>query len=65
MVERGAYAMTPGFAKFHREMVRRQLGCAFCEGEPEPGYIEMLDNGSNVPCPFCNDQPAALDRSEP
>ena len=29
-------------------------GCEYCEGEPEPGWIEMPNNGPIVECPFCN-----------
>lgn len=28
--------------------------CAYCKGEPEPGWIEMPNNGPIVPCPSCN-----------
>jgi hypothetical protein len=28
--------------------------CPHCKGEPEPGWIEMPDNGPIVPCPLCN-----------
>lgn len=31
-----------------------KLGCDFCKGEPEPGWIETTDNGPIVPCPICN-----------
>jgi hypothetical protein len=32
--------------------------CAYCEDEPEPGWIEMPNNGPVVPCPMCNrDEP--------
>lgn len=31
-----------------------KLGCRYCQGEPEPGYIEMPNNGPVVPCPICN-----------
>jgi len=29
--------------------------CTYCDGEPEPGYIEMPNNGPTVRCPVCND----------
>lgn len=28
--------------------------CYCCHGEPEPGWIEMPNNGPIVPCPICN-----------
>lgn len=28
--------------------------CIVCRGEPEPGYIEMPNNGPVVPCWSCN-----------
>lgn len=28
--------------------------CSYCAGEPEPGWIEMPDNGPIVSCPICN-----------
>ena len=40
-----------------------KLGCAYCKGEPEPGYIEMPDNGPVVPCPVCNPE-TDYDRAE-
>jgi hypothetical protein len=36
------------------EVKQMRLGCDHCKGEPEPGYIELLNNGPVVPCPFCN-----------
>lgn len=30
------------------------LGCKYCEGEQEPGFIEMDNNGPIVACPVCN-----------
>jgi hypothetical protein len=37
--------------------------CPHCAGEPEPGYIEMSDNGPIVPCPMCNKE-TDFDRAE-
>ena len=31
-------------------------GCDYCAGEPEPGWIEMRNNGPIVPCPICNNE---------
>jgi len=28
--------------------------CLYCKGEPEPGFIETLNNGPIVACPLCN-----------
>ncbi len=28
--------------------------CPSCKGEPEPGWIEMPNNGPIVPCWLCN-----------
>ena len=28
--------------------------CKYCEGEPEPGWIETDNNGPIVRCPICN-----------
>ena len=28
--------------------------CVVCKDEPEPGYIELPDNGPIVPCWLCN-----------
>jgi DNA-directed RNA polymerase subunit RPC12/RpoP len=28
-------------------------GCSYCAREPEPGWIEMNDNGPIVRCPVC------------
>lgn len=49
------------------EVYSSKLGCAYCVGEPTPGYIEQLDNGPVVPCPNCNsknDREIAYDRAE-
>ena len=35
---------------------KQKLGCRYCEGEPEAGYIEMPNNGPVVPCPICNNE---------
>lgn len=36
------------------EKMARENKCPHCKGEPEPGWIEMPDNGPVVPCPVCN-----------
>lgn len=33
---------------------RVKSDCPACKGEPDPGYIEMPDNGPIVPCYLCN-----------
>lgn len=43
------------------EEARRQMrnpACRYCEGEPDPGWIEMPNNGPIVPCPVCNKEKA-------
>ena len=30
------------------------MACVYCSGEPEPGWIEMPNNGPIVPCPICS-----------
>lgn len=30
------------------------MTCEYCKGEPEPGWIEMDNNGPVVCCPVCN-----------
>lgn len=40
------------------------LGCSYCENEPEPGYIEIDNNGPIVPCPMCNPERDDYDRAE-
>lgn len=32
---------------------RHESGCAYCRNEPEPGWIEMDNNGPIVRCPVC------------
>lgn len=34
--------------------IERIVACRNCDGEPEPGWIETLNNGPIVPCPICN-----------
>lgn len=31
-----------------------KLGCYYCEGESDPGWIETDNNGPIVSCPICN-----------
>jgi hypothetical protein len=42
---------------------RRKLGCFYCAGEAEPGWIETDNNGPIGPCPFCNSSPPSSPRS--
>ncbi len=30
------------------------MACEYCKDEPEPGMIEMPNNGPTVYCPVCN-----------
>lgn len=44
-----------------------KLGCAHCEGGPEPGWFETDNNGPIVACPVCNpdgEKNRAWDRAE-
>lgn len=38
--------------------------CYYCKGEPEPGYIEMPNNGPLVNCPICNPDPDDFTKAE-
>jgi hypothetical protein len=40
---------------------KQKLGCNYCEGEAEPGWIETDNNGPIVPCPICNPEAASAD----
>jgi hypothetical protein len=35
-------------------MTRMSSPCLCCKNEPEPGYIELPNNGPVVPCWVCN-----------
>ena len=40
--------------KYHDPFALPHVPCKYCEGEPEPGWIEMDNNGPIVRCPVCN-----------
>lgn len=42
----------------------RKAGCHYCAGEPEPGFIEMPNNGPLVHCPVCNPEPDDYTKAE-
>lgn len=42
----------------------RKAGCHYCAGEPEPGFIEMPNNGPIVHCPICNPEPDDYTKAE-
>ena len=45
----------------------KKLGCPYCHGGPEPGFLETCNNGPIVSCPMCNfeyDSPKAKRQRE-
>lgn len=37
-----------------RERAQAARECFYCASEPEPGWIEMPNNGPIASCPICN-----------